>query len=1044
MWHAGYPVRDDAWVTGNSLPRGPHTVVTGGTLHAHVQHSPADYHPAPSNPSLSNPPCSPTLISSPAKRTSLCRPSHEIISPVDQTALQMDGLAASCCVGRFVPLPSAFTRSGRSRPSFLALAASSPSPDGPEFDKWDLMELKFGRMIGEDPKLTRAKIMARKANPDVSYLDVEKEFAKKKGKFEIVEIPLDWSKKEVEPSNPSYDERVRSKSFKSDKGLNLVRPVMKKGIGSGQKSNSALDGLGIETSQSSQKINTKSKSASNVTLRKPSVLHADDVETEKSLKVEIKPNLYLKMRKDLLNKTKDSSGNLSKVSLLKKPEPIGVSSNYNQENMSSADAVGSSSGKVSRESSNVTLSKKLDQIGISTNSNRKNMYSADAVQLSSGKVSMESSNVTLSKKPEPIRIALNSNQEKMSSADAVQSGKVSMESFEPIRISLNSNQENMSSSGAVGLSSVTAGMESSNVTLSKKSELSRISLNSNQESLSSASAVGSTSGNVGMESSKVTLSKKPEAIKTSLNSNKENMPSADAVQLNSARVSLESSNVAQSKKPELISISLNSNQENMPPADAVGLNSVMSSMESVGEEISVPSTILDPDEQKVEIETSQLNIGLQRPTPSNSGSTKMGATINQPVDQNSVQSSGNLSRQAAIQGKPQRLELPAIQGPDPNGAAKMNVNNEIHNDAEEITHFQSAALGEQEEKDWARAEDILQTGKREEMEVISNSCRGFVVSFGSLNRNLVLDSDQIPESVQQLGDKPAADIKFEDLLEAYDQEKTKFLSSFVGQRINACVMLADRNSRRLLFSTRLRENEEITEKKRSLMAKLSIGDVVKCCIKKIKYFGIFVEVEGVPALIHQSEVSWDATLDPSAYFKIGQIVEAKVHQLDFALGRISLSLKEITPDPLVEALESLESVIGDCNSLDGSRGTAQADVEWPDVESLIEELKKIECVDCVSKGRFFLSPGLAPTFQVYMGSVLDNQYKLLARFGNKVQELPSSQYRRLHSGLCHLLMRRVRIDPTPLTAKTRGYKIDQRLNWIFHVVTATHARGERE
>lgn len=72
-------------------------------------------------------------------------------------------------------------------------------------------------------------------------------------------------------------------------------------------------------------------------------------------------------------------------------------------------------------------------------------------------------------------------------------------------------------------------------------------------------------------------------------------------------------------------------------------------------------------------------------------------------------------------------------------------------------------------------------------------------------------------------------------------------------------------------------------------------------------------------MVHQSEVSWDATLDPASYFKIGQvisrtivntakeyncltnlsfccyqIVEAKVHQLDFALERIFLSLKEIT------------------------------------------------------------------------------------------------------------------------------------------------------
>lgn len=85
-----------------------------------------------------------------------------------------------------------------------------------------------------------------------------------------------------------------------------------------------------------------------------------------------------------------------------------------------------------------------------------------------------------------------------------------------------------------------------------------------------------------------------------------------------------------------------------------------------------------------------------------------------------------------------------------------------------------------------------------------------------------------------------------------------------------------------------------------------------------------------------------------------QIVEAKVHQLDFSLERIFLSLKEITvifihflgrygvdqgilyrnwtiffsfswqPDPLMEALEA---VVGDHNSLGGRLEAAEADVE---------------------------------------------------------------------------------------------------------------------
>lgn len=246
-----------------------------------------------------------------------------------------------------------------------------------------------------------------------------------------------------------------------------------------------------------------------------------------------------------------------------------------------------------------------------------------------------------------------------------------------------------------------------------------------------------------------------------------------------------------------------------------------------------------------------------------------------------------------------------------------------------------------------------------------------------------LNSSLGPEIGQNVDVDISPDMAMEDLLRIYNNEKLKYLSFFVGQKMLVHVVLADRNSRRLIFSGIPKEPEKSIEKKRNLMAKLSIGDVVKCRITKVNYFGIFVEVEGVNALIHQTEVSWDDTLDPGSYFKIGQTVEAKVHQLDFSTDRIHLSLKEM-PDQL-SGVE--DAVIGEHDSMDGRSEAAQPNVEWNELESLIKELKQFEGIQSVSKGRFFLSPGLAPTFQVYMASMIENEYKLLARSGNKVQEL---------------------------------------------------------
>ncbi|KAJ6703617.1 NUCLEIC ACID-BINDING OB-FOLD-LIKE PROTEIN [Salix viminalis] len=428
--------------------------------------------------------------------------------------------------------------------------------------------------------------------------------------------------------------------------------------------------------------------------------------------------------------------------------------------------------------------------------------------------------------------------------------------------------------------------------------------------------------------------------------------------------------------------------------------------------------------EEQEVEDNYIS-GRQPSEKNNIEFTEEEAALNQQSDSNLVDSAVKISMEAALQGKPKRLDhyveaTSASRVEDLNLVNPENIGN-ANEDAPSISPLEDA--------DWKRAEDLLRTGDRVEVELISFSARGFIVSFGSLvgflpyrnlaarwkflafeswlkqkgldpslykkslgiigsynvlERNSSLDSSIVPNTDRKIEVENKPDMKLEDLLMIYDQEKLKFLSSFVGQKIKVNVVIAERKLRKLVVSLRPKEKEELVEKKRHLMATLQIGDVVKCCIKKVTYFGIFVEVEGVPALIHASEVSWDTTLNPASCFKVGQIVEAKVHQLDFTLQRIFLSLKEITPDPLIE---TLESVFGGRAPLDGKLQEAEADSEWADVETLVKELQQIEGIQSVSRGRFFLSPGLAPAFQVYMASMFENQYKLLARSGNKVQEV---------------------------------------------------------
>ncbi|XP_028796284.1 uncharacterized protein LOC114751781 isoform X1 [Neltuma alba] len=436
------------------------------------------------------------------------------------------------------------------------------------------------------------------------------------------------------------------------------------------------------------------------------------------------------------------------------------------------------------------------------------------------------------------------------------------------------------------------------------------------------------------------------------------------------------------------------------------------------------------DEEFGDLNVTVPNDGLDQYEQRNLESHQEQTDSSHHSDLNSADSRVKLSVEAALQGKPQRLDRSGKQTSKSTGEVTAFENSGDNRSTVElenllvVTNFQ-----ESEDADWTRAEDLVKTGDRADVELISCSTRGFVASFGSLvgflpYRNLSakwkffafeswlrrkgldpsmykqnlsvitsydaekkyfpLNSPQDMKIDSILEGKISPDMKLEDLLRIYDQEKIRFLSSFIGQKVKVNIVSADRKLRKLILSVRPKEKEEFVQKKRNLMARLQVGDIVKCSVQKITYFGIFVEVEGVPALIHQTEVSWDATLDPASYFKIGQVVEAKVHQLDFAHERIFLSLKEIMPDPL---LKSLESVVGDHDPIDERLEAAESDAEWSEVESLIQELQQIDGIQSAAKGRFFRSPGLAPTFQVYMASMFENQYKLLARSGNRIQEV---------------------------------------------------------
>lgn len=85
----------------------------------------------------------------------------------------------------------------------------------------------------------------------------------------------------------------------------------------------------------------------------------------------------------------------------------------------------------------------------------------------------------------------------------------------------------------------------------------------------------------------------------------------------------------------------------------------------------------------------------------------------------------------------------------------------------------------------------------------------------------------------------------------------------------------------------------------SLPEDLKVGDKVKGKVVVLADYGAFVEIQdGVEALVHVSEMSWSANLRSAQDFlKIGDEVEAVIITLNREERKMSLGIKQLTPNP---------------------------------------------------------------------------------------------------------------------------------------------------
>jgi small subunit ribosomal protein S1 len=129
------------------------------------------------------------------------------------------------------------------------------------------------------------------------------------------------------------------------------------------------------------------------------------------------------------------------------------------------------------------------------------------------------------------------------------------------------------------------------------------------------------------------------------------------------------------------------------------------------------------------------------------------------------------------------------------------------------------------------------------------------------------------------------------------------LDQFVGQDIPVKVLKLNRRRGNVVVSRKLALEEDQQARKRQALAHLQEGAEVMGVVKNLTEYGAFVDLGGIDGLLHVSDMSHGRVTHPSQVVEVGQELRMKVLKFDPTKERISLGLRQLTPDPWDNLLE---------------------------------------------------------------------------------------------------------------------------------------------
>ena len=172
--------------------------------------------------------------------------------------------------------------------------------------------------------------------------------------------------------------------------------------------------------------------------------------------------------------------------------------------------------------------------------------------------------------------------------------------------------------------------------------------------------------------------------------------------------------------------------------------------------------------------------------------------------------------------------------------------------------------------------------------------------------------------------------------------RAKDTDNIVGEKIELKILSLDPAQNNFILSNKKVYEDSAVEARKNVFSQIEPGQVVKGDVVRITDFGAFIDLGGIDGLLPLSQLSWRWIDHPTDILKVGDKIDVEVIAVDHDKQRVSLSLKNLEPDPWLEA----EKQIKEGDKVEGTVTRIKhfgAFVEvFPGVEALLPHAEVVE------------------------------------------------------------------------------------------------------